>query len=155
MNYQEIFKKIQKIQIITNRMVDDILAGEYHSAFKGRGMEFDEVRVYQPGDDVRTIDWNVTARTGVPHIKRFSEERELTILFMVDLSSSLLFGSGHQKKRELAIEIAAVLSFAAIKNNDKVGLVLFSDIIEKFLPPRKGRKSVMRIIHELLSCEPR
>lgn len=154
MDPKELFKKVRRIQIITNRLVDDILAGEYHSAFKGRGMEFDEVRIYQVGDDIRTIDWNVTARTGTPHVKRFCEERELTIYFLVDLSASLDFGSDKYTKGDRAAEIAAVLAFAAIKNNDKVGVILFSDRIEKFLPPRKGRGAVLRIIREFISCKP-
>lgn len=153
MTPQELIRKVRRIQVVTNRLVDEMLAGEYHSAFKGRGMEFDDVRAYQAGDDIRTIDWNVTARTGVPHVKNFCEERELTILFVVDLSSSLLFGSEERTKRETAIELAAVLAFAAIKNNDKVGLILFTDRIEKFLPPRKGRGAVSRLIRELLSAQ--
>ncbi|BBM85559.1 DUF58 domain-containing protein [Candidatus Uabimicrobium amorphum] len=151
MQAKELIKKVHRIQIITNRMVNDILAGEYHSAFKGKGMEFDEVREYQVGDDIRNIDWNVTARTGIPHVKRFSEERELTIYFVVDISPSQGFGTQNRTKAQLAVEIAAILAFAAIKNNDKVGLILFSDRIEKFLPPRKGRYAVMRIIREMLS----
>ncbi len=154
MQTQQLLKKVHRIQIITNRMVDEILAGEYHSAFKGQGMEFDEVREYQVGDDIRSIDWNVTARTGVPHIKSFREERELTIYFLVDISQSLGFGSFEKTKGELAIEVAAVLSFAALKNNDKVGLILFSDRIEKFLPARKGRHVVLRIIREMASTRP-
>jgi uncharacterized protein (DUF58 family) len=153
MTPQELLRKVRRIQVITNRLVDELLAGEYHSAFKGRGMEFDEVRVYQAGDDIRAIDWNVTARTGVPHIKNFCEERELTIIFLVDLSNSLMFGTELRTKNELAVELAAVLAFAAIKNNDKVGLILFSDRIEKFVPPRKGRGAVLRIIRELLSAK--
>ncbi|WP_372368603.1 DUF58 domain-containing protein [Candidatus Uabimicrobium sp. HlEnr_7] len=151
MEAKELIKKVHRIQIITNRMVNEILAGEYHSAFKGKGMEFDEVREYQVGDDIRNIDWNVTARTGTPYVKRFSEERELTIYFLVDISPSQGFGTKNRTKAQLAVEIAAILSFAAIKNNDKIGLILFSDTVEKFLPPRKGRHAVMRIIREMLS----
>jgi uncharacterized protein (DUF58 family) len=152
---REILKKIRQIEIRTNRLVTESLAGAYHSVFKGQGMNFDEVREYQPGDDVRTIDWNVTARMNHPFIKKFVEERELTLMLMVDVSGSGLFGSRAQSKRELAAEIASVLAFSAIRNNDKVGLLLFSDEVEKFIPPRKGRGHVLRVIREVLFFEPR
>jgi len=150
----ELFQKIKKIEIHTRQMVNDSFAGEYHSVFKGRGMEFDEVRPYLPGDDTRTIDWNVTARTGVPYVKRYVEERELTVMLAVDASGSENFGSINRFKRELAAELTAVLSFAATNNNDKVGLMIFTDKIELLIPPRKGRKHVLRIIRELLAFEP-
>ncbi len=150
---KELAKKIRYIQIYTSKAVNDILAGEYESVFKGRGMEFDEVREYQPGDEVRTIDWNVTARTGRPYVKRFVEERELTVLFLVDLSASGKFGSGEKNKNETAAELCALLAFAAIKNNDKTGLVLFSDEVKKFIPPQKGTTHVLKIIRELLSFD--
>jgi len=150
----ELAKKIRYIQIYTSKAVNDVLAGEYHSVFKGRGMEFDEVREYQIGDDIRTIDWNVTARTGVPHVKRYVEERELTIMFMVDLSASGTFGSGQRSKNELVAEFCALLAFSAIKNNDKVGLIIFTDTVELFVPPAKGTRHVLRIIRELLSFSP-
>jgi uncharacterized protein (DUF58 family) len=152
---REILKKIRQIEIRTNRLVSETLAGQYHSVFKGQGMNFDEVREYQPGDEVRSIDWNVTARMNHPFIKKFVEERELTLMLVVDVSGSGLFGSREQSKRELAAEIASVLAFSAIRNNDKVGLVLFSDTIEKFIPPRKGRQHVLRVIREVLFFEPR
>src|SRR5438270_2237798 len=152
---RDILKKIRQIEIRTNRLVSETLAGQYHSVFKGQGMNFDEVREYQPGDDVRSIDWNVTARMNHPFIKKFVEERELTVMLVVDLSGSGLFGSVAQSKRELAAEIASVLAFSAIRNNDKVGLILFSESVEKFIPPRKGRKHVLRVIRELLFYEPR
>lgn len=155
MDEKELFKKVRKIQIVTSRAVNEIMAGEYNSVFKGRGMEFDEVREYMPGDDVRAIDWNVTARSGRPHVKRYCEERELTILFLVDVSLSNAFGSTDKTKAELAAEVAAVLAFSAIRNNDKVGLILFSDRIEKFIPPRKGKKPVLRLIREMIDPEPR
>ena len=139
----------------TNRIVTETLAGQYHSVFKGQGMNFDEVREYQPGDDVRAIDWNVTARMNHPFIKKFVEERELTLMLVVDVSGSGLFGSRGQSKRELAAEIASVLAFSAIRNNDKVGLILFSDEVEKFIPPRKGRSHVLRVIREVLFFEPK
>lgn len=148
-------RQIRAIQIFTTKVVNDVLAGEYESVFKGRGMEFDEVREYQPGDDVRSIDWNVTARTGKPFIKRFREERELTVLFLVDLSASGSFGSVKQTKNELAAEICALLAFAAIKNNDKVGLIVFTDHVEMFVPPGKGARHVLRVIREILSFRPR
>ena len=152
---REILKKIRQIEIRTNRLVSETLAGQYHSVFKGQGMNFDEVREYQPGDEVRAIDWNVTARMNHPFIKKFVEERELTLMLVVDESGSGLFGSREQSKRELTAEIASVLAFSAIRNNDKVGLILFSDEVEKFIPPRKGRKHVLRVIREVLFFEPR
>jgi uncharacterized protein (DUF58 family) len=152
---REILRKIRQIEIRTNRLVSETLAGQYHSVFKGQGMNFDEVREYQPGDEVRTIDWNVTARMNHPFIKKFVEERELTLMLVVDVSGSGLFGSSAQSKRELAAEVASVLAFSAIRNNDKVGLILFSDEVEKFIPPRKGRRHVLRVIREVLFFEPR
>jgi uncharacterized protein (DUF58 family) len=152
---REILKKIRQIEIRTSRLVSETLAGQYHSVFKGQGMNFDEVREYQPGDEVRTIDWNVTARMNHPFVKKFVEERELTLMLVVDVSGSGLFGSQEQSKRELAAEIASVLAFSAIRNNDKVGLILFSDEVEKFIPPRKGRRHVLRVIREVLFFEPR
>lgn len=151
---KEILKKVRKIEIHTKGMVNNIFGGEYQSAFKGRGMEFSEVRAYTYGDDIRQIDWNVTARTGEPFIKMFEEEREQTLMLCVDISPSGIFGSQTQSKMELAIEICAVLAFSAIKNSDKVGLVLFTDIIEKVVPPKKGRIHVLRLIRELLTTEP-
>jgi uncharacterized protein (DUF58 family) len=147
---KEVLKKIQKIHIRTNHIVNDIFAGEYESAFRGRGMEFDEVREYSPGDAVRDIDWNVTARFGHPFVKVYREERELTIMLLVDVSSSCLFGTQKQLKQELAAEIASVLAFAATKSNDKVGLIIFSDHIEKFIPPKKGKNHVWLVIKEVL-----
>jgi len=152
---REILKKIRQIELRTNRLVTESLAGQYHSVFKGQGMNFDEVREYQPGDDVRAIDWNVTARMNHPFIKKFVEERELTLMLVVDVSGSGLFGSRGQSKRELAAEIASVLAFSAIRNNDKVGLLLFTDEVEKFIPPRKGRGHVLRVIREVLFFEPK
>jgi uncharacterized protein (DUF58 family) len=151
---REILKKIRQIELRTNRLVSETLAGQYHSVFKGQGMNFEEVREYQPGDEVRSIDWNVTARMNHPFVKKFVEERELTLMLIVDLSGSGLFGSGAQSKRELAAEIASVLAFSAIRNNDKVGLILFTDEVEKFIPPRKGRRHVLRVIREILFYEP-
>lgn len=151
---KEILKKIRKLEIRTKGMVNNIFGGEYQSAFKGRGMEFSEVRAYTYGDDIRQIDWNVTARTGDPFIKLFEEEREQTLMLCVDISPSGLFGSHSQSKMDLAIEICAVLAFSAIKNNDKVGIVLFSDVIEKVVPPKKGRLHVLRLIRELYTTEP-
>jgi uncharacterized protein (DUF58 family) len=151
---REILKKIRQIEIRTNRIVTESLAGAYHSVFKGQGMNFDEVREYQPGDDVRSIDWNVTARMNHPFIKKFVEERELTVMLLVDVSGSGRFGSRGQSKRELAAEIASVLAFSAIRNSDKVGLLLFTDEVEKFIPPRKGRGHVLRVIREVLFYEP-
>ncbi len=151
---RELAKKIRYIQIYTTKVVNDVLAGEYESVFKGRGMEFDEVREYQPGDDVRSIDWNVTARAGKPFIKKFREERELTVIFLVDLSASGSFGTMKQTKNELAAEICALLAFAAIKNNDKVGLIAFTDQVEQFIPPGKGARHVLRVIREILTFRP-
>ena len=150
---KELMAKVGKIRILTNKLIDDQLAGDYHSTFKGQGVEFDEVRPYQVGDDVRTIDWNVTAKTGVPYIKRFAEERELTILFLVDVSGSQGYGSVRRSKMELAAEVTALLALTAIRNQDKIGLVLFSDRIVKYIPPRKGRDSVMRLVREVLAAE--
>ncbi len=152
---REILKKIRQIELRTNRLVSETLAGQYHSVFKGQGMNFDEVREYQPGDEVRSIDWNVTARMNHPFIKKFVEERELTLMLVVDLSGSGLFGSAEQSKRELAAEIASVLAFSAIRNNDKVGLILFTEEVEKFIPPRKGRRHVLRVIREILFFSPK
>ncbi|MFQ5686175.1 MAG: DUF58 domain-containing protein [Candidatus Scalindua sp.] len=151
---KEILKKVRQIQIRSSRLVNDVLAGEYVSVFKGRGMEFEEVREYQAGDDIRTIDWNVTARLGHPYIKRFKEERELTIMFLVDLSYSGEFGSVKQFKNEIATEICALLALSAVRNNDKVGLILFTDKIEKFVPPKKGKTHVLRVIREVLYYKP-
>jgi uncharacterized protein (DUF58 family) len=150
----ELMNKIRTIEIRTRRLVNDSFAGEYHAVFKGRGMEFDEVRPYAPGDETRTIDWNVTARTGQPYVKRYVEERELTVMLMVDASGSGDFGSFDKFKRELAAELAAVLAFSATTNKDKVGLMIFTDKIELYIPPRKGRKHVLRLIRELLAFEP-
>lgn len=151
----ELMKKIRRIEIRTKHLVEDLFAGSYLSVFKGRGIEFDEVRPYQPGDDVRSVDWNVTARTGELYVKRFVEERELTMLIVMDASASQDFGTAGEFKREAAAEMAALLAFAANSNNDKVGLLIFTDRIEKFLPPRKGRKHILRIVRELLTFEPR
>lgn len=151
----EVIRRIRRIHIHSSHLVNDILAGEYESAFRGRGMEFEEVREYQPGDDVRDIDWNVTARMGHPYVKVYREERELTILLLVDVSGSGQFGSGAQMKNALSAELAAVLAYAAVKNNDRVGLIIFSDIIEKFIPPKKGRNHVWRVIREVLEHCPR
>ncbi len=150
----EALRQVRRIQIRTRRLVDGIFAGEYHSVFKGRGMEFDEVREYVPGDDVRTIDWNVTARLGHPYVKRFVEERELTVMLLVDLSASGRFGSVAKLKTEVAAELCALLAFSAIKNNDKVGLILFTDQIERFVPPQKGKNRALRVIREMLYYEP-
>ncbi len=150
----DLMKKIRHIEIRTRRLVNDSFAGEYHSIFKGRGMEFDEVRPYTPGDEIRSIDWNVTARMGHPYVKRYVEERELTVMLLVDASASGDFASEGKFKRELAAELAAVLSFAATTNKDKVGLMIFTDQIELYIPPRKGRKHVLRLIRELLAFEP-
>lgn len=151
---KELAKKVRYIQIMTNKAVNDVLAGEYHSVFKGQGMEFDEVREYLPGDEIRSIDWNVTARTGHPYVKRFREERELTLLFLVDLSASGRFGSIKNIKNEVATELCALLAFSAIKNNDKVGLAVFTEGIELFIPPAKGTTHVLRLIRDLLAFEP-
>ena len=152
---KELLKKIRRIEIRTSQMVNDVLAGEYHSAFKGRGMEFEEVRSYQIGDDVRTIDWNVSARYGEPFVKVFREERELTVMLLVDMSRSHLFGTAEQLKRELAAEVCATLAFSAIGNNDNIGLIGFTDRVEHFVPAKKGSKHVLRIIRDLLYFEPR
>ena len=152
LDIKELMAKVGRIRLLTNRLIDDELSGNYHSTFKGQGVEFDEVRPYEIGDDVRSIDWNVTARTGVPFIKRYSEERELTILFLVDVSGSLSYGSKGRTKAELAAEVTALLALTAIRNQDKVGLVLFSDRILKYIPPRKGRDSVMRLAREVLAA---
>ena len=151
---KELVKKIQRIKIRTSHLVDDMLVGQYHSAFKGRGIEFEEVRPYNVGDDIRAIDWNVTARAGEPFVKLFREERELTVVLMVDVSASQGFGTNEQTKRDLVTEISSTLAFSAIKNNDKVGLMLFSDGIEKFVPARKGSRHVLRCIRELLYTQP-
>lgn len=150
---KELMAKVGKIRILTNRLIDDQLSGDYHSTFKGQGVEFDEVRPYTVGDDVRTIDWNVTARTGIPFIKRFSEERELTVLFLVDVSGSQGYGTAGRSKMQLAAELTALLALTAIRNQDKIGLILFSDKIVKYIPPRKGRDSVMRLVREVLAAE--
>ena len=152
---KELAKKIRYLQIYTSKAVNDTLAGEYESVFKGRGMEFDEVRQYQVGDEVRSIDWNVTARAGEPYVKRFVEERELTVVFVVDLSASGAFGSARHTKNEVAAEVCALLAFSAVKNNDKVGLIVFTDVIEMFIPPAKGTTHVLRLIRELLGFRPR
>jgi uncharacterized protein (DUF58 family) len=146
----EILKKVQRIQIVANRTVNDLFAGHYKSVFRGRGMEFDEVREYQPGDDIRAIDWNVTARTGDCFVKLFSEERELTVMFLVDVSASGVFGSTLQSKLDLVVEVAALLMFSALKNNDKVGLIQFCDDVVEYLPPRKGKSHVLHIIRQLV-----
>jgi len=151
---KEVLKKIRRIQITTSRMVTDLFAGQYHSVFKGKGMEFDEVREYMPGDDIQSIDWNVTARTGVPHIKKFVEERELTVMILLDASTSCRFGSASQLKSQLAAELSSVLAFSAIQNNDKVGLIIFTDRVEKFIPPHKGLRHVLRVIREALYFKP-
>jgi len=151
---KEILKKVKRIEIQTRGLVNDIFSGEYHSVFKGRGMEFSEVREYQIGDDIRLIDWNVSARMGHPFVKVFEEERELTVMLLVDVSSSADFGTVERMKGEIAIEICALLAFSAIKNNDKVGLIIFTDRIEKFVPPKKGKTHVLRVLRELLYHEP-
>jgi len=151
---KETLKKIRRIQITTSRMVTDVFAGQYKSIFKGKGMEFDEVREYQPGDEIRSIDWNVTARMGHPYVKKFVEERELNIMLLLDKSGSSYFGTSTQLKSSLAAEICSVLAFSAIQNNDKIGLIVFTDRIEKFVPPRKGRKHVLRVIREALYFKP-
>jgi uncharacterized protein (DUF58 family) len=151
---REILKQVRRIEISTRGLVNEVFSGEYHSVFKGRGMSFAEVREYAYGDDVRTIDWNVTARAGAPFVKVFEEERELTVMLLVDVSASGDFGTRERLKAELAVEICGLLAFSAIKNNDKVGLVIFSDHVEKFVPPRKGRRHVLRVLRELLYHEP-
>ena len=155
MDTKELLKKVRKIEIKTRRLSDHVFGGEYHSTFKGRGMTFSEVRQYQFGDDVRSIDWNVTARYNEPYIKVFEEERELTMMLMVDISGSQLFGTQQQFKREIITEIAATLAFSATQNNDKIGLILFTDDIELFIPPKKGRSHVLRIIRELIEFQPK
>lgn len=152
---REIVRKVRQIEIRTRRLVDDTVAGHYHSVFRGRGIDFDEVREYVPGDDVRTIDWNVTARAGHPYVKKFHEDRELTILLLVDVSGSLDFGSTAASKREREAELASVLALSATRNNDKVGLVLFSDVVELYVPPKKGRFHVLRVVREILGARPR
>jgi uncharacterized protein (DUF58 family) len=151
---KSMMSRMRQLEIRTRRLVNDTLGGEYHSVFKGRGMDFDEVREYIAGDEVRTIDWNVTARAGRPFVKKFTEERELTILLVVDISASGNFGSGAQSKRDLAAELASLLAFSAIRNSDKVGLLLYTDRIEQFLPPKKGRRHVLRVVREILFHEP-
>jgi uncharacterized protein (DUF58 family) len=151
---REVLKNIRRIQITTSRMVSDVFAGQYQSVFKGKGMEFEEVREYQPGDEIRSIDWNVTARMGNPYIKKFVEERELTVMLILDMSPSSFFGTRNQQKMQLAAEVCSVLAFAAIKNNDKVGFIAFTDRIEKFIPARKGLRHVLRIISEALYFKP-
>ncbi len=151
---KELFKKIRQIEITTNRMVTDVFAGQYHSVFKGQGIEFDEVREYQRGDDIRTIDWNVTARAGHPHVKKFIEERELNVMILVDASRSSYFGTVNQLKSNMAAEVAAILAYSAIRNSDKVGLIIFTDRIEKYIPPSKGVSHVLRVIREILYFKP-
>ncbi len=155
MDTKELLKKVRKIEIKTRRLSDHIFGGEYHSTFKGRGMTFSEVRQYQFGDDVRSIDWNVTARYNEPYVKVFEEERELTMMLMVDVSGSELFGTSKQFKKEIVTEISATLAFSALQNNDKVGVILFSDEVELFIPPKKGKSHVLRIIRELLEFHPK
>ncbi|MDT8389597.1 MAG: DUF58 domain-containing protein [Lentisphaeria bacterium] len=150
---KDLIANVRRLEIRTRRIVDDLTAGAYHSVFKGRGMEFDEVREYAPGDDIRAIDWNVTARMGHPFIKRFVEERELTVMLLVDVSASGDFGSTDKRKRETATELAALLAFSAIRNDDQVGLLLFSDLEELFVKPRKGKKHALRLIRELMACQ--
>jgi uncharacterized protein (DUF58 family) len=152
---EDVLKEVRRIQIVARRQVNDLLAGEYLSVFKGRGMEFDAVREYVPGDEIRSIDWNVTARTGTPFVKTFCEERELTVILAVDISASGSFGSYRLSKMETAVEVAAVLMFTALRNHDKVGLLFFTDDVVKYIPPRKGRANVLRLIRELLATEPR
>ena len=151
---KEVIKKIRRIEIRTKKLVNELFSGEYHSTFKGQGMEFEEVRQYEPGDDVRLIDWNVTARMGLPYIKKFREERELTVILLIDVSSSGKFGTRDSFKNDTAAELGALLAFSAIKNNDKVGLIIFTDRIEIFVPPKKGRAHVLRIIREILYFKP-
>ena len=151
---REILKKVRRVEITTRGLVNEVFSGEYHSVFKGRGMNFAEVREYQYGDDIRSIDWNVTARTGSPFVKVFEEERDLTVMLVVDVSASGDFGTRERMKGEVAVEICALLAFSAIKNNDKVGLIIFSDRVEKFVPPRKGRAHVLRVLRELFYHKP-
>jgi uncharacterized protein (DUF58 family) len=155
MTTAEILKKVRKIEIKTKGLSSHIFSGEYHSAFKGKGMSFSEVREYTPGDDVRTIDWNVTARLSAPYVKVFEEERELTLMLLVDISKSGLFGSAYRSKREIITEIAAVLSFSANTNNDKIGVIFFSDKVDYYIPPKKGKSHILRIIRELIALEPK
>lgn len=155
MDTAEILKKVRQIEIQTGKLVEETLAGQYLSAFKGQGIEFSEVREYTPGDDVRSIDWNVTARSGVPYVKKFNEERELTLMIACDVSASLRFGSVDKFKQETAAELAALFAFSALKNSDKVGLLLFSDKVELFVPPKKGKKHILRLIRELVAFEPK
>ena len=152
---REILRKVRQIEIRSNRLVSEVFAGSYHSAFKGQGIDFEEVREYQPGDEVRSIDWNVTAKTGIPFVKQYREERELTILLIVDISPSTSYGSVHHSKREKLAELAALLAFSANRNGDKVGLLLVSDQIELYLPPTKGQKHVLRILREVLFDPPK
>ena len=152
---KEILKKIRRIELRTRRLVNTSFAGQYHSVFKGRGMNFEEVREYTPGDEIRSIDWNVTARMNAPYVKKFTEEREMTVMLVVDVSASGAFGSVELSKREVAAEVAAILAFSAINNNDKVGLLLFSDTVELFIPPKKGRQHTLRLIREMLYFEPK
>ncbi len=152
---KEILSKIRRIELRTRRLVNSSFAGQYHSVFKGRGMNFEEVREYAPGDEIRSIDWNVTARMNTPYVKKFTEERELTVMLLVDVSASGVFGSVELSKRELAAEVAAILAFSAINNNDKVGLLLFSEDVELFIAPRKGRQHTLRLIREMLYFEPK
>src|SRR5512134_2771901 len=152
---REVLRKVRQVEIRTSRMVNNVFGGEYRSVFKGKGMEFQEVREYVPGDDVRAIDWNVSARNGELFVKQFTEERELTVLLLVDISASQFFGGTPRLKKDLAAEIAAVLAFAAIRNNDRVGLVLFTDVVELYVPPRKGTSHVLRVIREALFFPPR
>lgn len=152
---KEILRKIRRIELRTRHLVNSVFAGQYHSVFKGRGMNFEEVREYAPGDEIRAIDWNVTARMNAPYIKKFTEERELTVMLLVDVSASGVFGSVELSKRELAAEVASILAFSAINNNDKVGLILFSEDVELFIPPKKGRLHTLRLIREMLYFEPR
>src|SRR5437773_4049499 len=151
---REVVRQIRRLQIRARRAVEDLVGGEYHSVFKGMGLAFDEVRAYQPGDDIRTIDWNVTARMGHPFIKRYIEERELTVMLLIDCSASHHFGTQVQQKREVIAELAAVLAFSAVSNNDKVGLIAFTDRVERFVPPRKGSRHVLRLIRDVLFFQP-
>jgi uncharacterized protein (DUF58 family) len=151
---RELLKKIRKIEIYTNRLVNNQLAGQYHSVFRGRGMAFSEVRQYVPGDDVRAIDWNVSARMNDPHVKLFTEERDRTVNLLIDMSASGLFGSHIQAKRDVAAEIAALVAFSAIKNDDRVGLIVFTDRVESYVPPKKGKKHVLRVVREILTFQP-
>ncbi len=151
---REILRKVKRLEISTRHLVNDVFSGQYHSVFKGRGMEFNEVRQYQPGDDIRTIDWNVTARTGEPYVKRYVEERDLTVMLLVDLSRSQAFGTRSQLKREVAAELCALLAFVAIRNHDRVGFLAFTDRVERFIPPAKGRQHGLRVIREVLAATP-